>query len=134
MQLGSCDHVVRGISPSGGHVVLRNLHQEGKTGITLRENRLPPGQRGHCDFIPCLLGHHNGQFLNYESFVNPNTNIVSLIFLSSSFTFRKDCTVVSSKFMKRVKNTVDPAPKTGNHSSPFTHCPSLEVLSSSSPF
>ena len=37
LQLGSCDHVVRGVSWSGGHIVLRNWHQQGKTGYRLKE-------------------------------------------------------------------------------------------------
>ena len=37
MQLGSCVHIVRGVLWLGGHVVLRNWHQQGKTGYHLKE-------------------------------------------------------------------------------------------------
>ena len=36
-QLESCGHIVKGVSWSGGHVVLRNWHQQGKTGYHLKE-------------------------------------------------------------------------------------------------
>ena len=76
-QLGSCGHVVQGVSWLGGHVVLRNWHQQGKTGYRLKEKTgCPPKQCGHCDFTPCLSGHHNGRFLTtwYKPLVNPNRN------------------------------------------------------------
>ena len=37
LQLGSYGHLVEGFSGSGGHVVLRNWHQQGKTGYRLKE-------------------------------------------------------------------------------------------------
>ena len=36
-QLGSCGHIVEGVSWSGGHIVLRNWHQQGKMGHCLKE-------------------------------------------------------------------------------------------------
>ena len=39
LQLGSCDHVVIGVSQAGGHIVLRNWHQQGKTGHCLKEKQ-----------------------------------------------------------------------------------------------
>ena len=67
-QLGSCGHVVEGVSRSGGHIVLRNWNQQRETGC-------PPGPGGRCDFIPCLSGRHNGPYFNYsyEPLVNPNS-------------------------------------------------------------
>ena len=66
--LGSCGHVVEGVSRSGGHIVLRNWNQQRETGC-------PPGPGGRCDFIPCLSGRHNGPYFNYsyEPLVNPNS-------------------------------------------------------------
>ena len=36
-QLGSYGHLVEGVSQSGGHIVLRNWHQQEKQDITLRK-------------------------------------------------------------------------------------------------
>ena len=75
-QLGSCGHVVEGVSQSGGHIVLRNWHQQGKTGYRLKEETgCPPGPGGRCDFTPCMSGCHNGPYFNYsyEPLVNPNS-------------------------------------------------------------
>jgi len=74
-QLGSCGHIVEGVSWSGGHIVLRNWHQQRKTGYCLKEETgCPPGPGGRCDFIPCLSGRHNGPYFNYnyKPLVNPN--------------------------------------------------------------
>ena len=38
-QLGSCGHIVEGVSWSGGHIVLRNWHQQRKTGYCLKEKQ-----------------------------------------------------------------------------------------------
>ena len=75
-QLESCGHIVEGVSWLGGRVVLRNWHQQGKTGYHLKEkNRKPSGQCDHHDFIPCLSGHHNRPYFNYsyEPLESPNT-------------------------------------------------------------
>ena len=65
-QLGSCGHIVEGVSWSGGHIVLRNWHQQRKTGYRLKEETgCPPGPGGRCDFISCLSGRHNGPGFNY---------------------------------------------------------------------
>ena len=87
-QLGSCGHIVEGVSWSGGHIVLRNWHQQRKTGYRLKEETgCPPGPGGRCDFISCLSGRHNGPGFNYiltikhityfnynyEPLVNPNS-------------------------------------------------------------
>ena len=37
LSLGSYGHLVEGFSGSGGHVVLRNWNQQGKTGYRLKE-------------------------------------------------------------------------------------------------
>ena len=75
-QLRSCGHIVEGVSRSGGHIVLRNWHQQRKTGYRLKEETgCPPGPGGRCDFISCLSGRHNGPYFNYsyEPLVNPNS-------------------------------------------------------------
>ena len=42
LQLGSYGHLVEGVSQSDGHVVLRNWHQQGKTGYRLKEGTVCP--------------------------------------------------------------------------------------------
>ena len=75
LQLGSCGHIVKEVSQSGGHIVLRNWHQQRKTGYRLKEETgCPPGPGGRCDFTPCMSGCHSGPYFNYsyEPLVNPN--------------------------------------------------------------
>ena len=56
LQLGSCDH------GSHGRVVMSGTSRE-KQDISLKERTgCSPGRCGHCDFMPCLSGHHNGRF------------------------------------------------------------------------
>ena len=74
-QLGSCDHVVRGVSWSGGHIVLRNWHQQGKTGYRLKEET--GCHQGNVATVTSSLVCQVttvGRFLNnmYEPLVDPS--------------------------------------------------------------
>ena len=89
LQLGSYGHLVEGVSQLGGHVVLRNWHQQGKTGYRLKEGTVcPPGQCGHCDFIPCLSGTTMGHILTirYEPLENCSMCNVFLSWIPSQRT------------------------------------------------
>ena len=75
-QLGSCGHVVEGVSLSGWSGSLEKLVPAGKNRIMpYGKTECRPGQCGHCDFIPCLSDHHNGPILTvrFEPLVTPDT-------------------------------------------------------------
>ena len=77
-QLGSYGHIVEGVSRLGGQGVLRSWRRQGKAGCRLKGNRMPSGQCGRGDFIPCLSGMkgcHSGPYFNdsSEPLESPNT-------------------------------------------------------------
>ena len=74
-QLESCGHIVKGVSWSGGHVVLRNWHQQGKTGYRLKEKTGSRQGNVATAISPLVSGHHHGPYFNYsyEPLESPNT-------------------------------------------------------------
>ena len=74
-QLGSCGHAVEGVSQLGGHIVLRNGHQQGETGYCLQGKQVAhPGNVATVTSSLVCQGTTMGHILTiyYEPLVNPN--------------------------------------------------------------